>query len=393
MSDIKEFLFGAATSAYQVEGNNTNSDWWKYESVMNQSLKSGRSANSYELYKEDRKALQKLGVNSYRFSIEWSRVEPLKGLFDKTSIEHYKEVIRDLKLHNITPIVTLHHFTNPLWVEESGGWLNPETVKCFLRYVNFITTELDGLVDYWVTINEPNVYVMSKYVMGYWFPRIRSVSKAFKVAKNFFKAHKSAYEIIKGKNENAQIGFSMNSVKFIPVMNLYALINIPTCIFINYLNNHLIYRLLRNYEDYIGINFYTRIRFSFDFYAPNDYKLISELVNVHNLVFIQYPEDLLWSLKKVWSLKKPILITENGIPTEDDLLRIKYLKSVFKVMKKAKKMGIRLAGYVHWSLIDNFEWNFGYIPKFGLFSIEDQTFRRVAKPSSEVYAQLIKDWK
>lgn len=383
----RKFLFGASTSAYQIEGNNIYSDWWKYEDI-----KSGEATNSFVLYKEDRKALQQINANCYRFSLEWSRIQPMKDFFSREALDHYKNLILDLKDHNIIPIVTLHHFTNPLWLEDMDGWANPDVVKYYLRYVDYVVNELKDLVEIWVTINEPNVYISSKYLFGIWHPKIKSLSKSYKVARNFYKAHKGAYKIIKGYSVKAKVGISINTTKFIPTRNIYYIFNLLLSVILNYFNNNFLFKILYKYIDYLGINFYTRVQFSFKFRNNPIFETYPPFLKMKNISFVQYPSDLLWVLKRLKKLNKPILITENGIPTENDTERVKYLYEIFEILKRARRKGINLMGYIHWSLIDNFEWSYGYLPKFGLYSVESKTFKRISKESSKIYSKLIEEW-
>jgi len=387
-----QFLFGAATAAHQVEGNNHNNDWWQFETTTPGVHQSGAAANSYELYKEDRKILQQMGCNTYRFSIEWARIEPTQGNFDLDALNHYRELILDLRAHGITPIVTLHHFTNPIWLEAIGAWENPKVVEYFSRYVNYVCNALKNVVDYWVTVNEPNVYLASKYILKIWFPAIFSPLKAYKVAKHFLAAHRASYKLIKAHSTTAQVSLCINAIRFVPIHNHYYLLNLLVCGVLHWLNNRLAFVLLRNYTDFIGLNFYTRAKLSLDPYAKEWFRTDPPMLNLNNNVFSQFPRDLTWLLNLFKNSGRPIIITENGINTDDDNLRVKYLQSIFRILKQAVSAKINIIGYMHWSLIDNFEWHFGYRPKFGLYSVEPDTFKRLPKPSSLKYAELINAW-
>jgi len=186
------FLWGAATSSYQVEGDNRNSDWWHWEKRSGKE-NSGVACRHYELYLEDFNLAYSLNHNAHRLSLEWSRLEPRRGKFLYQELKHYLDVISALRERNIEPIVTLHHFSNPLWFAQAGGWQNKECVKSFLRFSKFVVEALADKVRYWITINEPLVYAYHAYVLGVWPPEIRSVSKAMQVENNFLIAHVKAY--------------------------------------------------------------------------------------------------------------------------------------------------------------------------------------------------------
>ena len=208
------FLWGAATSAHQVEGNNTNSDWWAYEQNLYPNMRSGKAANQYELFEEDFELANNLGHNSHRLSIEWSRIEPQKGQFSQEAIDHYHQVFKSLKEKGFTIMLTLHHFTSPKWVADQEGWKNSKTVNDFIKFVEKVVSEYREYVDLWITINEPGIYVWQAYLSGVFPPHKKSWFDAFRATLNFVSAHKRAYKIIHKAVPNAQVGMSQNTFSF-----------------------------------------------------------------------------------------------------------------------------------------------------------------------------------
>lgn len=389
-----KFLFGAATSAHQVEGDNVHSDWWQFEKDYTGGVSSGKACNSYELYKEDRKLLQKMGMNSYRFSIEWSRIEPNQGQFDEEAMQHYVDVIDDLIAHGIEPIVTLHHFTNPLWFELLGGWEMNRTVSYFSRYVEYVLLKLAGKVRYYITINEPNIYIYSKYLVGAWHPGEHSFPKAYKVAKRMLATHKAAYKLIKQYRPDAMVGLAVHHTVFESRKNEMFPINALLTGLLNVLMNFHTYNMLwRKHLDFLGLNFYTRTKVSISLQDVVRLRIDPELYKDQTMHFLQYAEDFLLAINALKVYDLPILVTENGVLAARDEIRVDYLQKVFRVMEQARADGAKLIGYQHWSLLDNFEWGYGFEPKFGLHEVDLNTFERTPKPSAKVYADLVAKWR
>ena len=192
------FLWGAATSAYQVEGNNKNSDWWQWEKdKVENDDRSGLASDHYNRYKEDIAIMKDLGFNSFRLGIEWARIEPRKGEWDQSEIEHYKDVLKELKKNNIKSVVTLHHFTNPQWLMDEGGWENKKVVEYFANFSQKIVSELGDLIDYIITINEPIIFIDQAYVIGHRIPEKKDYEIAKKVYQILINAHKESYKAIK----------------------------------------------------------------------------------------------------------------------------------------------------------------------------------------------------
>ena len=394
------FLWGASTSAHQVEGGNIHNDWWLAE--QNGALKeaSNQACQHYELYAQDFAIAKDLGHNCHRFSIEWSRIEPQEGYFQDSEIEHYRKVIAELKNQGIEPIVTLHHFTNPVWFSQMGGWTNFKLQKYFLRFVEKIVKELSSSVRFWITINEPLVYSSHSYLLGAWPPKERSLFKTAKVTLNLAQAHIQAYGIIhkiyqdKGqKSPMVSIAANLQAFELCqPTLKnklaVYLRHKLYNLYFIELL-------LSKKTLDYIGVNYYGRNLADVESWGIKSLLLDTCKYNHHplrknSLGWDIYPQglyNLLISLKKY---NLPILITENGICTEDDNLKWDYIREHLEQLYKSIEEGVNVLGYIYWSLIDNFEWDKGFAPRFGLVHVDYENQKRTIRTSAKKLAEVFK---
>lgn len=396
----KDFLWGAATSAYQVEGDNLNSDWWEWEKRVGLKEPSGQACRHYELYREDFDLAKNLNHNTHRLSIEWARVEPQEGQFSSREIGHYRDVILALRERSLEPIVTLHHFTNPLWLANLGAFSNKKADKYFLRYVEEIVGALCDQVRFWVTINEPMVYVYHAYILGIWPPQEKSLLKARLVTNNLVSAHIQAYRLIhsiyKERNlSSPMVSIAKNIQAFEPCT--------PTPInkFAVYLRNRLfnlafLRQLIRcGALDFIGINYYTRSVVELRGLGMRNLLLDvcqgqHSKLKKNSLGWDIYPQGL---YKMLLSLKRfglPIFILENGICTEDDNLRWDFISEHLRQIKLAMEEGVSLLGYIYWSLLDNYEWDKGFSPRFGLLEVDYHTYKRNIRDSARSFAQVCK---
>lgn len=357
----RKFLWGSATSAYQVEGGNDNSDWehWK--------VRAGGACDHYNRFEEDFDIAKNLNQNAHRLSVEWARIEPEKGKFDEREVEHYRQVLEALKKRKIRPLVTLHHFTNPVWVTDRGGWENPSVVGYFGSYVRYVITQLADLCDFWITINEPAVYVSEGYLYANWPPEKRDPVKAYLVAKYMLQAHRSAYRIIHKIQPRAEVGIAhvmgyfRSPIPFDPL---------------RFLEKKFIEGA--KVQDFIGLNYYRAIGW------------VNNLPR-SDVGWRIYPNGLyenLVDLKEQFGL--PIYITENGIADEDDDQRADYITDHLVAVWRALNEGVDVRGYFYWSLLDNFEWARGFGPRFGLVEVDYKTMRRKVRPSAQVYARIAK---
>ncbi|MDP2928361.1 MAG: glycoside hydrolase family 1 protein [Candidatus Omnitrophota bacterium] len=394
------FLWGAATSAHQVEGQNIYNDWWQAEQGHLLKEASHLACKHYELYAEDFAIAKQLNHNCHRFSIEWSRIEPQEGNFQTSEIEHYRKIIADLKNKGMEPIVTLHHFTNPIWFSQKGGWTKFKLQGYFLRFVDKIVSEFADQVKFWITINEPLVYSSHSYLLGVWPPKECSLFKTAKVTLNLAKAHIKAYRIIHKIYRQKALARPMVSI----TANLQAFeICQPTlknklaaCLRNKLYNFYFIDELLRKKTlDYIGINYYGRNLVDVRSWGIRHLLLDTCQYNHHplrknSLGWDIYPEGLYKLLIAMQKHNLPVLITENGICTEDDDLRWDYIRQHLEQLHRAIGQGVEVLGYIYWSLIDNFEWDKGFTPRFGLVHVDYQNYKRTIRPSAIKLAEVFK---
>ncbi|OGX07022.1 MAG: hypothetical protein A2Z88_09710 [Omnitrophica WOR_2 bacterium GWA2_47_8] len=372
------FLWGSATSAYQVEGGIENCDWSKV-------YPAGIACDHYNRYEKDFDLAKSLNQNAHRFSIEWSRIEPREGEFDQTEIEHYRKVLLALRKRGIKSIVTLWHWTNPVWLAEKGGWTNQEAVNYFARYVKKIAEELGGLIDFWVTLNEPMVHIAAGYIDGRFPPRKKNLPQALRVLKNLIKAHKSAYGIIHAKYPLARVSIAQAVSYFEPASH-WCPLEILFADIGDYLSNRYFLLKVKNQLDYLGLNYYFHNRVVW--YPPFVKNLNKKITDIGWEI---YPEGIYHILKNLSRFKKPIYILENGLADAKDEKRKKFMKDHLHWIGKAVEEGIDCRGYFHWSLMDNFEWEKGFSSRFGLVEMNYKTLERKPRPSAFYYAKICKE--
>jgi len=409
------FLWGAATSSHQVEGNNTRNDWWDWEVQGKVPERSGAACRHYEFFERDFDSAKALGHNAHRISIEWSRIEPLPGEWNEKEIEHYRRVILALRERGIEPVVTLHHFTNPIWFVRLGGWEAEQSIYHFERYVHKVAANLCGDVRFWITINEPLVLIYHGYLRGEWPPGEKP-ALIIRVFRNLMLAHDRAYAVIHGTYEKAgkpkpMVGLAQNIPHYAPcrrfslfdrlsvfVNNLFTV----QCFFKSLLGGMLYMPgLLREKLpwkpslDFIGLNYYTREFVHFKgFRFP---ALLGELCSKthhrdtgyrNEMGWESFPEGLYRVLLKLRWFRLPIMITENGTCASEDNRRWEYLRSHIQAVAKAMEKGVPVLGYLCWSLLDNFEWARGFGPRFGLLEMDYKTQERRVRPSAGKFASV-----
>ncbi len=395
-----DFLWGVSTSAHQTEGNNTNSDWWKFEAEgkVKNGDRSGMACNSYELYRQDIELAKALNVNAFRFSVEWSKVEPKEGKFDQEVLHHYADEVIYMRKNGIEPVVTLHHFTNPLWFSKIGGWASQKSIAFFLRYVQNVVDTI-GNVRYFITINEPNVYVLFGYLQGYWPPEIKDRKKMKKVLANMALAHSRAYDLIHSKITNAEVSTAINTAVFLP--KTPNPLDLVMTRIVNYQYNFAFLDSVFHGKthspvgkitlpsgiklDFIGLNYYTRFLVGFGF-TP---KISSGGLPKTEMGYEFYPQGIRNIIESMWKRYKiPIIVTENGVADGEDKIRIKYIMETLESLSISVSEGVKLKGYFHWSLMDNFEWQEGFKPRFGLYHTDFKTFKRTLRKSGEFYSKI-----
>lgn len=375
------FLWGTATSAYQVEGGNTNSDWGDA---------AGKACDEYNKYEEDFDLAKSLNQNAHRLSIEWSRIEPREGEFNQAEIDRYKAVLKALKDRGFTVMLTLWHFTLPLWVAESGGWENSQTPALFERFVKKVVPDLGEFVDLWVTINEPGVYIYETYIAREWPGSKKSFSGQVKTLLNLASAHKKAYNFLHSIYPAGKpTGCANNIMSFTPY-HKHSIIE-QFAVFINDIfTNHLFYFLTKGTHDFLGINYYFHARFRHKGLIPESVSATPLGHEVSDLGWEIYPEGIFDVLTDL-SDDIPIYITECGIASTNDDRRNRFLITYLSEVARAIKSGVNVRGFFYWSLIDNFEWHRGFEPRFGLIQVDYQTQKRTPRPSAQVYAEIIKN--
>jgi len=397
----QDFLWGAATSSHQVEGQNIHNDWWLAEQSGALKEVSGDACCHYELYPQDFAIAKELNHNCHRFSLEWSRIEPQEGEFNYSEIQHYHQVLAKLKSLGIQPVVTLHHFTNPAWFSQRGGWTKSELQKYFLRFVDKVVREFAAQVKFWITINEPLIYSSHAYLLGVWPPKDHSLIKTAQVTFNLAQAHIKAYRIIHKIYQEKSLEQPMVSI----AANLQAFeICQPTlknrlALYLRHklYNLFFIEKLLRNKAlDYIGINYYARNLADVRSWRMKSLLLDTCSYNHHpleknSLGWDIYPQGLYKLLMALKIYNLPIMITENGICTQDDSLRWNYIQEHLVEVGRAMDQGVNVLGYIYWSLIDNFEWAQGFTPRFGLVHVDYQNQKRTIRESARKLAQVAKD--
>ena len=403
-----KFLWGAATAAHQVEGGNHNQwtvwelenakaiaaqaeyqigDFASWDKIKNQAKNpnnyvSGKMADHYNRYNEDFDLLQKMHMNAYRFSIEWSRIEPSEGVWDKKEINHYKEYLDDLKRRGIEPVVTLLHFTLPIWFAEKGGFEKRSNVKYFTRFTKKIISEMGFRLKYIITINEPEVYVKESYYDQNWPPMVHSPYKLWRVINNLAYAHKKAARVIHESSSHYKVSFAKSSGFFYPGDNSF-ISKISTAILQYFQDDYTIKKFVQSC-DFLGINFYLSNRvYGTRIHNPDN--------NLSDVQWDMQPADIQFALERVYrKYKKPILITENGLADAEDTNRKWWIMQTIIGMQNAMKYGVELIGYLHWSLMDNFEWAYGKWPRFGLVEIDYKTGERKLRPSARWFGGVIK---
>ncbi|MBD3282173.1 MAG: family 1 glycosylhydrolase [Candidatus Portnoybacteria bacterium] len=362
----KNFYWGTATSAYQVEGNIKN-DW----SQAGKKYDAGIACDHYNKYEQDFELAKQMNNNAHRFSIEWARIEPKPGEFSQKEIDHYKNVINSLKEKNIEPFVTLYHWTLPTWFSEKGHWLKKESIKYFERFAIKIMKEYKDTVKFWITINEPNIYSSHSFISGDWPPFERSFFKAQQVLENLAAAHKKIYKAGKEINKNNKIGIAKNNNHFKGIIKFFS----------GYYWNHQFLQKIKNHQDFIGLNYY---------FSSSLLNFLGNKKEVTDLNWEIYPKGIYHVLKDLKKYKKPIYITENGLADAKDKKRSSFITNHLKWTHKAIKDKIDVRGYFYWSLLDNFEWDKGFKPRFGLIQVDYKTLKRKPRPSSKLYAQICK---
>ena len=412
------FLIGAATAAHQVEGNNRNSDYWAQEQMPHSSFaeKSGQACDHYHRYEEDIRLIAKAGLNAYRFSVEWARIEPEEGCFDEAETEHYRSVIRCCRENHVEPVVTLMHFTSPVWLIRKGGWEAESTIGYFRRYASYVAEKLGDEIQYICTINEANMGLqLAAIERRFRLMAMQAQSQASKaegtvqVGMNFQKmmenmkyaamenaeffgtpepwifvssrtpegdalvmrAHQAAKEAIKAVHPEIKVGItlSLHDVQAVPGGEERAA-EAWKEEFSHYLP------FIRD-DDFLGVQNYTRMQYGAEGQLP-----CPAGAELTQMEYEFYPEALEHVIRKVHAeFKGDLIVTENGVATSDDSRRVAFITRALQGVQSCMADGIPVKGYCYWSLMDNFEWQKGYAMTFGLVAVDRETMERTPKDS------------
>ncbi|HBE90955.1 MAG TPA: glycosyl transferase [Candidatus Andersenbacteria bacterium] len=380
------FLYGAATSAHQTEGNNVHNDWWAWEMGRPIEMRSGLAADHYDRFREDFRLAKELGHNAHRFSLEWSRIEPKRGRWDKQALGHYRHVLEELKKLEITPFVTLHHFTNPRWFAERGGWLRSDAAELFTRYVQTAADYLGDLVPFWITLNEPVLWSSLAYWQRRWPPQQRSLIKFNRSVHHLAVAHNQAYQVLHRKHAQTQVGLARNLVAYQPASESW--LDRVACQTVDWWFNRRFYNMTWPQHDFLGINYYfqTKIHWETKSFSIVQSDTQGERSDVGWTIA---PDGLRQVLESVRRYKCPVYVTENGLADRHDKLRADFIRDHLRAVERAQESGVDVRGYFHWSLLDNYEWDLGVTPRFGLVAVDYKTMSRSIRPSAYVYKSII----
>ena len=379
------FRFGAATSAHQTEGGNTNADWWDFELAPGSGCAepSGDACDSWHRWADDVALCAEMNLDVYRFSVEWARIEPAPGEFSAEALTHYRTVAAALRERGIEPMVTLNHFTLPRWVAAEGGWESDSTVDRFARYAERTAAALAAEVSTFFTLNEPNVVATLGYYQGRYPPGVKDdLRRAWAAHENLRAAHAKGGGAVRGAVSGAKVGLTLSMEDWLPDGNPGAEQMIAAC----RAAMEDPYLELARKDELVGVQAYscTRIGAAGPAPAPADAPLTQLGTEI-------WPQALAACVRYAWQVtggEVPLLVTENGIGTADDSVRIDYTRRSLAGLHAAMAGGIDVVGYLHWSLLDNFEWDLGLGPTFGLAAVDHTTFDRTLKPSGHWYGQI-----
>jgi beta-glucosidase len=404
-----DFRWGTATASYQVEGNNKNSDWWQWEQQEGTVLhnqKSGLACNWWQNAEVDLDRAAQMGTNAHRLSLEWSRIEPEPSVFDQAALDRYRQILQAMHDRGIEPMVTLHHFSNPLWLVDKGDFNREIVIDYFQRYSAKVVNELGELIPKWVTINEPMVYAFSRYLAGdFPAPQKRGFGAGLEAIRNMLRCHAAAYHTIKARFPEAVVGVAKNmaAIEARPDSNK---LDSGWARWLSWFFNdawmesmadgrlrwpvgHGRIKDLAGSFDFVGINYYTRFYVKF----PPRREILERdwgpqaTVSDGNYGEV-YPTGLYQVIKRALRYDKPIYITENGVPDKADALRPSFLMTHLREIWRAINFCYPVMGYYHWSLIDNFEWERGWTQRFGLIDMDPATQERRLRPSGRLYSQI-----
>jgi len=381
----KNFLWGTAISSYQTEGNTANADWWQWEKQHPppDNSRCGSACdfwNRYETYIEHAAAL---GSRAFRISLEWSRIQPTPTTWDEHALSQYNEIIQTIKSHNMEPVITVWHFSLPQWFAKKGGWTRSYNRGYWNAYCEKLRDTLAKDVRYWVTLNEPGAYAAMGYLTGYWPPGKHSIFKFISTLHGLIQAHRNAYAILKNKGNHVGISLNLSHDELVHPANWgerfveMILGHYSDWGFLSYVKNRI---------DFLGINYYFHNQIS---WIPG--KQRKRHLDKSDLRWDVCPRGMYQVMVKAYAqCKKPIFITENGVADNHDTIRQSFIRDHIAWLHEAYKEGIPVIGYLHWSLMDNVEWQRGKQPRFGLMEMDYEHMTATPRPSFYLYQDIIK---
>jgi beta-glucosidase len=370
------FLWGTATAAHQIEGGNVNNDWWEWEHNPDSGCadSSGDGCDSLHRWREDVDLVADLGLGAYRFSLEWSRIEPAEGEWSTAALDYYRRLCAACLGRGIQPVVTFHHFTTPRWLSARGGWESPDAPERFARFVERAVAHLGDLIGRACTVNEPNVIGVMGYSVGAFPPGVKDdITRHLAVNEAMVRAHRLAVEALRAGPGSFPVGLTLSMSEMVAGEGAESVRDAAREILED--------SFLRatGGDDFIGVQCYTRLRFG----RKGNLLGAEEGVPVTQMGYEYWPQATEHTVRRAAQVTGlPVVVTENGIGTEDDRQRIAFLAEALHGVHRCLEDGVDVRGYFAWSLLDNFEWSLGYGPKFGLVAVDRQTFERRPKPSA-----------
>lgn len=413
------FLWGVATAPVQNEGSFSESCWWHWErraGAIRNGDRSGVGCDWWRNAEADFDLARSMGLNALRLGVEWSRIEPKPGHFNQDALARYRQMVQGLRDRGLEPLVTLHHFSDPAWFDRLGGWLSARSPGLFRRFVAQVVDELGDLAHLWVTINEPLVFVRGGFLDGSWPPGHRSLARAIRAARHLLMAHGLAAQVIHVRARGAQVGIANHILHFDPANPQRQGDRVGARLLDWLFNGWKLtaqvegrlkppfglglapYKPLMDSVDFLGLNYYSRARAALDPGPQADF-LAWRLVEPgpaapradaggEGFMGEVYPQGMYRALRRLAVYGKPIYITENGVADRADRLRPQFLVNHLAQVHRAIQEGVRVHGYFHWTLVDNFEWTEGWQMRFGLVELDPKTQARRPRPSAALYERI-----
>jgi len=377
------FEWGVATAAHQIEGGNVNNDWWEWEHDPSSGCAepSGDACDSFHRWAQDLDIVASMGLDAYRFSLEWSRIEPAEGEFSTSSLDHYRRMCEACRERGLAPVVTFHHFTIPRWLRALGGWEAHDAPERFARFVERACARMGDVISRACTLNEPNVTGVMGYTMGEFPPGVKDdLGRHLAVNEQMVRSHRLAVEALRSGPGSFPVGLTLSMAELKADEGGAMVRDAAEEILEN--------TFLRATEgdDFVGVQCYTRIHFGPAGQGPDDPDVPSTQMG-----YERWPQAVAYTARRAAEFTGlPVVVTENGIATDDDQERIAFLSEALSSLLGVLDDGVDVRGYYVWSLLDNFEWTHGYRPKFGLVAVDRETFERTPKPSAAWFSEVAK---